>query len=398
MDNRIAGGANTASKALGRFPENYPKEFYRGKGAYVWDVKGNCYLDLCCSLGPVILGYCFDAVDDVVAETIREVGTSFSLPHPKERILANILAEMIPCAEMTRLVHNGKDATEAAVRLARHITGRELVLSFSYHGAADTFMACTGADKGVPQCLKTTIAEFDYNDFKRVEELFDKHEIACVIMEAHTIRPPEEWRGLLHFLHFIRDITEKKGALLVFDEVVTFPRYPSFSAQSYFGVVSDLACISKGMANGYPIAALVGKEQYMEELKDGGVFVSTTFGGSLVGVSAAIATLEFIRNRNVPRRLMKLGKALRERLKKNKHLKLKGYLWRQFFDCTDEVRQKVWQEMIKEGVFFHVPIFFSYSMSIEEMEQTADKLNDVLARLDDVVLEGRATSEVFRKV
>lgn len=393
MKDRIAGGANTASKQPECFPANYPKFIEKGEGAYVWDDNGNRFLDFCCSLGPIILGHRFGPVDDVVVETIRETGTQYSLSHKRERILADFLASVLPSAEMSRFATNGKDACEAAVRLARHITDRELILSFSYHGAADVLMAVSKNDKGVPLTLKLSIAEFDYNDFHRVKELFEKYEVAGVILEPHTVRMPENG-----FLEFLRDITEHDGALLIFDEVVSFPRYPKFSAQSFFNVFPDLTCISKGMANGYPISALVGKEKYMKELRSDGCFVSHTFGGNLIGVSASIATLKEVVAKNVPQHLWTLGETFRAGIRSNDRIKTSGLPCRQFFECSGDDRTKIWQEMIKQGYFFHVPIFFNYSMKIEEMKEAADKLNEVIERLDEVKLEGRRPNEVLKRV
>lgn len=391
MSNFCRYTPSTASKQIARFPANYPAEIVSAKGAYIKDKEGRKYLDFCCALGPIILGYRFDEVDNAVIKAIRDEGTVFTLSHPKERALANILCEMIPCAEMVRFAQNGKDVTEAAIRLARHITSNELILSFSYHGCSDVFMACTKADKGVPQCLKLTITDFDYNDIKTVNQLFEKHKVAGVILEPHTIRRPRE-----NFLSELRALCDFYGALLIFDEVVSFPRYPQFSAQAYFGVTPDLCCVSKGMANGYPISALVGKKKYMEWLRDNGVFFSTTFGGNLVGVSAAIATLNFIKEHNVPEYLWELGAALK--VEANDKMRFNGLKCRQFMKCEDDVRQKIWQEMIKQDVFFHVPIFFNYSMTIEEMIETGRKLDQTIASLDTTEIQGHTMSEVFKKV
>jgi glutamate-1-semialdehyde aminotransferase len=390
INSKVAGLACTASKQPHRYPEHYPNEIVSGSGAYIYDHDGLEYLDFVCSLGAITLGHRFKEVDEKVIWSIKSEGQIFSLPHKKEEILANILSDILPSAERSRFAHNGADVTTAAVRLARFITGKEKVLSFSYHGAQDVFMACTKADAGVPKCLKETIVDIDYNDFRAVEMAFMKKDIAAVIVEPHTIREPK-----YGYLEFLREICTKNGALLIFDEVVSFPRYPGFSAQTYFCVYPDLTCISKGMANGYAISALCGKEKYMKELRDGGVFFSTTQGGNLVGVTAAIETLRFIVQNNVPYHLKKVGEKLN--IKNNKHVKLVGYPWRQFFECDDLVRQKIWQEMIKEGVFFGVPIFFNYSMTEEMMKDVSCKLNSIIDRMDSIRIKGRTIKEVFKK-
>lgn len=380
---------STASKQPERFPVNYPKRIVSGKGAYITDENGKEYLDFCCSLGPIILGYRNEEVDEAVKKAITDYGTIFSLSHPKEQELAEVLCEMIPSAEMVRFAQNGKDPTEAAVRLSRHITGREKVLSFSYHGASDVFMACTKADKGVPDCLKLTISEFDYNENF---ELDPKDLPAAIIMEPHTIRMPGKM-----WLEKIRAACDLYGIILIFDEVVSFPRYKGYSAQAQFNVIPDLTCISKGMANGYPISALAGKERYMKELKDGGVFFSTTFGGNLIGVSAALKTLEIIKRDNIVQKIEHLGKWFKASVRSTSQFKLKGIYQRQFFDCDDDVRQKIWQEAIKEGIFFHVPIFFNASMTMDDMERAGKILNSITSRLDKIQIEGEPIKDVFKK-
>jgi glutamate-1-semialdehyde 2,1-aminomutase len=393
MLNRIAGNANTASKSYLRYPDNYPSYISKGEGAYIYDEAGNKYLDFVCSLGPIILGHRFPQVDEAVIKTIKDTGTIFSLPHKMENELANLLAEMIPCAEMTRLTHNGKDATEAAIRLARGLTEREIILTFSYHGAADVFMTITGTHKGTPECLKLTIVDFNYNDCERVAELMSKYDVAAIILEPHTIKPPKKG-----FLQFLREITLEKHSLLIFDEVVSFPRYPGFSASKFFEVEPDLMCISKGMANGYPISALVGKKRYMEELRDHGIFVSTTFGGNLIGVSAAIATLKFIRDNNVPQRLEELGNCLKIDNRNKSKVALQGYPWRRFFKCKEDKRQKLQQDLIQKGYFLGVPIFFNYSMTKEALQEFSIELNKTIANLDNITVAGRHITEVFKKV
>jgi glutamate-1-semialdehyde 2,1-aminomutase len=371
---RIAQGCNTSSKAEGRYPENYPKKIQRGDGAYVWDEAGNRYIDFVCSLGPITLGH--HAVDDAVHLAIMDRGTIFSLAHPYEEKLAELLAELIPCAEMSKLFHNGGDATIFAVELAKYYTKRNKVFTFSYHGS-------------IFEAMYKDAIKFDYNEMPPIDD-----ETACVIMEPHTIRAPEEG-----YLDAIREACDDYGALLIFDEVVSFPRYPQMTAQKTFGVLPDLCCISKGMANGYPISALCGFEEYMKHIADGELFASTTFGGNLVGVSAAIETLERFRDRGVSGALNNLGRQFREGVKENPFVKVVGSInSRLFFECSDENRQKIWQEMIKLGVMFNVPIFFNYAMTLEDIDETLLKLNYVIERLPETKLVGRKATEVFKKI
>ena len=380
---------STNSKQSHRFPKGYPTEILSGEGCYVYDPKGNKYIDFMCSLGPIILGHRYEKVVDYVTWVEKNYGTSFSLSHPLERKLSDLLCEMIPSAEMVRYFHNGKDPTAAAVRLARHITGREKILSFSYHGADDTFMACTEANNGVPKCLEDTIKVFDYNELEAIEKVL-KDDIACVILEPHTIRKPDR-----DYLEIIRELCNISGTLLIFDEIVSFPRYPKYSAQAYFGVTPDLTCISKGMANGYAISALVGKEKYMKEFKDQGVFASTTFGGNLVGVAAAIATLGEVIAKDVPDHIWKMGEFFRETCK----VKTVGLPCRQFFEFESEKdRWKLMQYCVSKGIFYGIPIFFNYSMKEEHIAQAVAITNEAHDKLPMLELLGDMPREVFRKV
>jgi len=394
---KIPGGAQTASKQENRYPSNYPKQILKGDGCYVLADDGKRYLDFVCSLGPILLGHRYPRVTDAVVKAITEEGTIFSLSHPKEGQLAEMLYEMIPSCDMVRYATNGKDVTEAAVRLSRFMTGKSTILSFSYHGAVDTFMACTEANAGVPEMLKYMISDFDYNDFNEVDKLFMYRDVGTVIMEPHTIRDQTDRDGE-GFLDYMRWICDKYGALLIFDEIVTFGRYPGFSAQAYYNIYPDLTCISKGMANGFPISALVGKEKYMKHLKDKEVFFSTTFGGNLVGLSAAIATIEELVEKRVDEHLQAIGERFRNRIKKNPYFTPIGVPWRQFFEYKDNHTRDIFlQELIKEGVFMGVPIFFNYSMKNKDIDFATDAINKVIDRMPQCKLEGTGASEVFKK-
>ncbi|GAG48119.1 unnamed protein product, partial [marine sediment metagenome] len=217
---------------------------------------------------PCILGY-----NHVLTEGMREIFPTYSLPHPNEVELSELLCEVIPCAEMVRLGKNGSDVTTAAVRLARAITGRDLVLQCGYHGWHDWYIGNTKKGKGVPEGTKKMTIPFDYNSFiarlkdPEVESrvILEKHKrgAACVIMEPTNFHPPKEG-----FLSKIRDWCDRTGTLLIFDEMVTGFRWSLGGAQEYFGVHPDLACFGKAMANGYPISAVVGREEFMRHFGD----------------------------------------------------------------------------------------------------------------------------------
>src|SRR3989338_9133223 len=286
-----------------------PLFIVRGKGSKVWDVDGNQYLDFVNALLPVVLGYQYPAVDRAIVRQLKK-GISFSLPSPLEYELAKLLIKHIPCAEMVRFGKNGSDVTTGAVRLARPVTGREHVAVCGYHGWQDWYIGSTTRKLGVPRSTQSLTHKFEYNNIKSLEQIFRRHknQVAAVIMEPMSYDEPKN-----NGLRKVKARAHKHGTLLVFDEVITGFRFDLGGAQKLFGVTPDLAAFGKSMANGMPIAALVGKRRYMEKVKD--IFYSFTQGGELLSIAAAIATIKEIERRKVIPYLWKLGGILQKSTK-----------------------------------------------------------------------------------
>ncbi len=304
---RIPGCAQTFSKAPISFVQGVAPAFLaREKGPYVWDVDGNRYIDFILGLGPSILGHADDVVNQAVRDQM-ELGVSFSLPTPIEVELAEKLCEVIPCAEMVRFGKNGSDVTAAAVRVSRGFTGRDKVARCGYHGWQDWYIGSTNRDLGVPKAVSALTLVFPYNDLTALDALFRANpgEIACVIMEPHGFILPEPG-----YLEGVREICRANGALLVFDEVVTGFRIAQGGAQEHFGVVPDLACFGKAMANGFPISAVVGRREVMELFEQ--VFFSGTFGGETGAMAASLATISELRKRDGFAKLWKYGAQLQQ--------------------------------------------------------------------------------------
>jgi len=305
---RVPGASQTFSKAPFQFVEGAcPVFLERGEGARVWDVDGNQYLDFSMGLASVLLGYADPDVDEAVGRQLRH-GVNFSLPHPLEVEVAERLCRLIPCAEMVRFGKNGSDATSGAVRLARAFTGRDVIACCGYHGWQDWFIGTTTRDLGVPKATQELTRVFGYNDLRSLERIFDEHpgRVAAVVMEPVGVEPPAPG-----FLEAVRDLAQRQGALLVFDEIVTGFRLALGGAQERFGVVPDLACFGKGMSNGFPLAALVGRREIMALLEE--VFFSFTAGGEAVALAACLATLEKVERLNVVHHLWRQGAVLRDR-------------------------------------------------------------------------------------
>ncbi|MBK9166047.1 MAG: aminotransferase class III-fold pyridoxal phosphate-dependent enzyme [Bryobacterales bacterium] len=302
----VPGCAQTFSKGPLNFVAGATPAFLgRGQGARVWDVDGNEYVDYLLGLGPVILGYADTEVNRAAAAQM-EAGVSFSLSHPVEVELSELLVSLIPCAEMVRFGKNGSDATAGAVRLSRAVTGRDKVARCGYHGWQDWYIGSTDRWQGVPEAVRALTLSFPYNDPEALDRLFAAHPgaIACVILEPVTFDPPRAG-----YLEAVRELCHANGALLIFDEVITGFRFGLGGAQTYFGVTPDLACFGKALANGFPLSAIVGKAEFMRRFED--VFFSFTFGGETVSLAAALATIRALRDRGGVASIWDAGERLR---------------------------------------------------------------------------------------
>ncbi len=279
----------------------------RARGAYVWDIDGNRYLDLINGLLPVILGYQYPAVDQAIRRQLKR-GITFSLPAPLEYELAELLIKHVPCAEMVRFGKNGSDVTTGAIRLARAVTHREHVAVCGYHGWHDWFIGSTTRNLGVPKSTQKLTHRFIYNDPDSLKKIMKQYKLAAVIMEPmNYVEPAPE------FLSGVKNLAARHGALLIFDEIITGFRFDLGGAQKLFGVTPDLATFGKSMANGMPISALVGRKKYMEKVSD--IFFSSTFGGETLSLAAAIATIRELEKKSVIKKLWRLGEYLQTKTK-----------------------------------------------------------------------------------
>jgi glutamate-1-semialdehyde aminotransferase len=301
----IPAATQTLAKGPGQFVRGVaPKYLARGRGARVWDVDGNEYLDFSMAVGPLSLGYCYPAVDEAIRAQLAD-GITFSLMHPLEVEVAELVREVVPGAESVRYGKTGAEVTSAAVRLARAFTGREKVLCCGYHGWHDWFIATTDRSAGIPAAARDLTFTIPYNDLEAALASIDA-ETACVILEPVTFEAPKPG-----YLEGLRGACDAAGALLVFDEMWTGFRLAPGGAQERFGVRADLACFSKAIANGMPLSALTGRRDVMALLEKD-VFFFTTFGGEALSLAAARATITEILARDVPAHLARLGRRLKD--------------------------------------------------------------------------------------
>ena len=278
--------SQTFSKSYLQYPPGIsPVVIDNANGAYAYDLDGNCYLDMVNSLAAIILGYCDKEVNEAVKKQLDK-GTIFSLPSPIELEVSQLLVDIIPCAEMVRFGKNASDATTAAVRLSRAKTGRDRVAVCGYHGWHDWYIGTTSRSAGVPESVTKLTDSFIYNDISSLDSLFDKHkkQYAAVILEPMNAQWPQR-----DFLENVKARCKEEGVVLIFDETVTGFRYGLSGAQGLFNVEPDLCVLGKGMANGFPLSAVVGKEDIMQGFND--IFFSTTFGGETLSLAAAKATI-----------------------------------------------------------------------------------------------------------
>ncbi len=300
-------GSQTFSKSRTQYPVGIsPLYATKAKGAHLWDVDGNKYIDLVSSLASITLGYNDQGVSKAVKKQLKRA-TNMSLPGKLEAEVAELITSLVPSAEMVRFGKNGSDATSAAVRLARAFTGRDHVIVCGYHGWQDWFIGSTTRNKGVPKSVSSLTHKFEFNNINSLEVLFDElgSNVAAVIMEPMNVNYPNPG-----FLEAVKSITQEKGAVLVFDETITGFRFAAGGAQEFFGVTPDLSTFGKGMANGFPISAVTGRREIMMEMEE--IFFSGTFGGELLSLAAARHVLLRFQNEDIAKQLSDYGKHLAE--------------------------------------------------------------------------------------
>lgn len=298
-------GSQTFSKSRTQYPYGAAPFFIqRAQGSRAWDVDGNEYIDFVSSLASVTLGYQDPDVNAAVKAQLDE-GIIFSLPHPIETEVAELICDMVPCAEMVRFGKNGSDATSGAVRVARAFTSRERVAICGYHGWQDWYIGATARHRGVPQAVRDLTHAFTFNDADSLEKVLGAHpsEFAAVILEPMNVAYPTP-----EFLTRVRDLAHAHGALLIFDETITGFRFHNGGAQALFGVTPDLATFGKGLANGYPVSAVAGRRDVMKLMEE--IFFSFTFGGEALSLAAAKATLTKLAREPVVDRICAVGQRI----------------------------------------------------------------------------------------
>ena len=314
LQDLIPGGAHTYAKGEDQYPEDMAPVISHGSGAHVWDVDGNEYIEYGSGLRAVSLGHAHPKVVEAVRRELDR-GSNFVRPSIIELEAAERFLTSVPTAEMVKFTKNGSDATTAAVKLARAVTGRPLVALCSdqaFFSIDDWFIARTPMSAGIPGEIGELTIGFPYGDLAATEELLTQHEgqVACLILEAATQHDPPAG-----YLEGLRDLAHRHGALLIFDEMITGFRFSASGAQGLYGVTPDLSTFGKALGNGFAVSALAGRRELMERggLRDNHerVFLlSTTHGAETHALAAAIATMNVYEEEGISARLHELGDKL----------------------------------------------------------------------------------------
>lgn len=412
---RAAGLIPAHTQTLAKGPTQYvngvaPKYLQRGKGARVWDVDGNEYLDYNAAIGPISLGYAYRRVDDAIQQQLAD-GITFSLVHPLEVEVAELIRQVVPNAESVRFSKTGAEVTSAAVRLARAYTGREHVLCCGYHGWHDWYIGVTARNAGVPEGVKALVHTFAYNDLSSVRAALDEN-TACVILEPMVFEFPTA-----DFLAELQALCRANGTLLIFDEMWTGFRWAMGGAQAYFDVTPDLACFSKAIANGMPLAVLTGRADVMA-LLDEEVFFFSTFGGETLSLAAAKATIHELQEHNVPAYLAYIGEQLQDGYNElAAHLGMAhvtqcvGHPARTLVTFSPAagdpllLKSLVQQELIKRGILWSGFHNVTFSHTTRDVDYTLTAYRQVLEILRAALKNGRVAEQlrgtpvqpVFRK-
>ena len=415
----IPGGAHTYSKGDDQFPQLSPHSIVKGKGARIWDVDGNEFVDWGMGLTSVLLGHAYEPIIEVITKELQN-GVNFIRPSFIEAELAEQVVEQIPSAEMVKFAKNGSNATTSAVKLARAYTQKEIVLRCydqPFFSIDDWFIGDTDISSGVTQETKSKTKHFRYNDIEDLRMVIAKYKdegIACVIMEAATTEEPNEG-----YLQAVRNICTQEGIVLIFDEVVSGFRFHPKGAQYLYGVTPDLSTFGKTMANGFSISALVGKRELMElggleHDKERVFLLSTTYGGETHHLRAAQKTMEILNQNDyeVTRHVWSVGKKIKDSFNEiagslgiEKYAFMDGIDCRPYFYFQDNVMRTLFlQEMIKHGVLVQA-IMPSFSHKESEIAQTIEAFEKSLKVLayaieEDKVREllvGEPVKPVFRK-
>lgn len=401
----IPGGVNSPVRAFGSVGRT-PVFMKKAKGSHIFDEDGNSYVDYVCSWGPGILGHADDRVIDAVKEACDD-GLTFGAPTRKELEIAELVNELMPSMELTRMVNSGTEAVMSALRVARGFTGRDKIVKFRgcYHGHSDGLLVKAGSaaltqsvpdSLGVPKSYTQHTLIAEYNNEDSVKKLFEAEgkDIAAIVVEPVAanmgVVPPHDG-----FLQFLRDITNEYGALLIFDEVITGFRLSLGGAQEYFGVKPDLTTLGKIVGGGMPVGAYGGRRDVMSMVAPlGGVYQAGTLSGNPIAMTAGLTTLRILQKEKntiypaIEKSTRQIADTVRSTFGDTVHVNQIGSLMSVFFTDQEVVDMdtsissdteryaKYFSYMLDNGIYLapsqFEAMFVSYAHSKEDVSKTCE--------------------------
>ena len=403
----IPGQSQLLSKRADLFSLGvWPAYFSKAKGAEVWDLDDNKYIDMSLSgVGANVLGYADEDVDKAVINVI-EKGTSTTLNCAEEVELAEVLCELHPWAEKVRYARTGGESMAVAIRIVRSFTGREKIAFCGYHGWHDWYLAANiGTEdalgghlipglepEGVPKGLKGTALPFGYNNIESLKKIIEENpgELAAIVMEPVRNINPEAG-----FLEEVREIAKDQNAVFVFDEISSGFRMNTGGAHMLYGVEPDMCVFAKSLGNGYPMGAVIGRGDVMDAAVKS--FISSTYWTERIGPTAALAMIKKHKENNVGAHLMEIGKAVQEGWKeaaeKNSlDIEVSGiYPLSHFvfkYDNAPVMKAYFIQEMLERGFLASVQFYSMYAHTAEHVSKYLKSVDEIFCKLSQLNKEG----------
>ena len=417
----IPGGSHTYAKGDDQYPEFSLPYIVRGEGSHVWDLDGNEFIEYGMGLRATTLGHAYKSVVDAAYEQMKK-GNNFIRPSPIELECAEKLLGLIQGADMVKFSKNGSDATNAAIKLSRAYTGRNMVAICGNHpffSVDDWFIGSTPMSAGIPKVIQDLTVKFQYNDIESVKALFQQHphQIACVILEPEKEHQPEN-----NFLHELQNLCHENGSIFILDEMITGFRWHNGGAQSFYNITADLSTFGKAMGNGFSVSALVGKREFMQlggldHDKERVFLLSTTHGAENHGLAAALETMNIYEKEPVVETLWQKGERLASGLRKSidenkigEYLPLMGRPCCLAYGARDyeknpsqPFRTLLLQEIINRGILAP-SLVVSYSHSDADIDKTVEVFHEAFQiyrkALDEGIekyLLGRPVKPVWRR-
>jgi len=395
----IPGGTQLLSKRPEMFlPELWPSYYQKAKGVEIWDLDGNKYTDMSImGIGACILGYADDDVNKAVKDAV-DAGSMATLNCPEEVELAELLIKLNPWADMVRYARTGGEAMAVAVRIARACSGKERIAFCGYHGWHDWYLSANLADDanldgqllsgldpaGVPRGLTGTSIPFNYNRIDELENIIKIYDdIGVIVVEPIRHHKPEN-----NFLSNVQKIADETGAVLIFDEITSGWRLNVGGAHALYNVNPDIAVYGKAMSNGYPMAAIVGREDVMDAAQS--TFISSTYWTERIGPVASIATINKMQENDIPSHICKIGDMIRadwEKLAQENDLKIHtegiSPLPTFILDYKEEqaLHTLFTQEMLDRGYLASKSVYVSYCHNEQNVGEYMDDVDDVFGIL-----------------